>query len=177
MYRRGRGMRKLRLVAIDSTKNIVPLDITTASLSVTVQQLALGSAPAGIDETTSDKKVEQGAMIRGMYIEFRVYNRTGNLPAQEKVVLMIRKNEDGQLGAPTLAQCNTPGLQVWKDRIFQLHIAKPPGPDGIPMLVGSFRIPKRFHKMSQGDVWELIVANNSSGSIDCCGVAIYKWYR
>lgn len=176
MRRRGMG-RKLRLVPIDSTKNIVPLDITTATLSVTVQQIAVGAPPSGIDETTSDKKCEQGSMIRGMYIEFRLYNRTGGLPGQEKCVIILRKNEDGTLPAPTLAQCNALGLQTWKDRVFQCHFAKPPGPDGIPMLAGSFRIPKRFHKMGQGDVWELIIANNGSGSVDGCGVAIYKWYR
>jgi len=117
-------------------------------------------------------------MIRGFYIEVYVYNRSGNLPGQEKVNLMIRKNEGGKLTVPpTLAEMNAPGTVTWKSKIFQYHVAKPPAPGGLPLMAFSMKIPKRFHKMNVGDQWELFIGNNSGGSVDMCGVAIYKWYR
>lgn len=179
MRRYGGAMRKLSKLAVDSTKNIFTLDTSVASLTVLVVTVALGVKPAGIDEldTTKTYYVEDNASIRFFNIVYSLYNRSGNLPGQEKVTILLRKNEGGVLGTPTLAQVNALGAQAWKNRVFEVWQAKPPAPGGIPMVLGPVRIPKRFQKTSINDVWELVIANNSSGSVDGCGLAIYKWYK
>lgn len=175
--RRNSMRRKLNLVAVDATKNMVSLDTTIATLTVVVVQLAIGVNPGVIDSASTLNYVEEAAMIKGFNISYRVLNRSGNLPGQEKVVIFLRKNEGNVLPAPTLAQCNAIGGQAWKNRVFSFQQAKPGAPGDVGMFQAGIRIPKRFHRTSKGDVWELIIANNGSGSVDGCGTAIYKWYR
>lgn len=174
--RRRYGGRKLRLIPIDAQKNIVDLDTTTATLSVQVVQLAIASKPGSVDETTQPIIIPANSVLKSLYIEYFLYNRSGNLPGQEKVTVLVRKNETGALPAPTLAQVNALGLNTWKNRVFAVHRAKPPAPGGLPIIMGPIRIPKRFHKMQTNDVWELIIGNNASGSVDGCGICIYKAY-
>lgn len=153
--------------------------MTVASASVSSTILAQAVDPTSIDQTVVGKTAycESSSMIRGMMIECYIYNRSGNLPGQEKVSVLIRKNEGGALPNPTIGQMNAPGIIAWKSKIFQYHQAKPPAPGGLPLMAFSFKIPRRFHKMANLDQWELWVANNSTGSIDVCGICLYKWYR
>lgn len=175
--RRKSGMRRFASMhPIDAQKNMVDLDTTTATISVTVVQLAIASKPGNVDELTQPIIVPANASIKSLYVEYFLYNRSGNLPGQEKITILIRKNEQGLLPAPTLAQVNAIGLQTWKNRVFAIHRAKPPAPGGLPLIMGSIKIPRRFHKMQTNDVWELIIANNGSGSVDGCGICIYKSY-
>lgn len=176
MYRGNRRLwRQISRRPINSTKNIVVLDTTTATLSVTVVVLANAVKQSLMDDTVATRVQEQ-CSIKNLFINMRLYNRTGNLPGQEKVVICLRRNPGALLGNPTLSQLNAIGLQPWRNNIFQIQIAKPPGPDGIPMGLGPIRIPKRFHKMVVDDQWELIIGNNGSGTIDGCGICLYKWY-
>lgn len=171
--------RKLSRIPIDSVKNIVQIDVTLATLTVAVVPLAFGAKPADIDPTVLGNvaNVEAGAMVKGFDLSFRVYNRNANLPGQEKVVIFLRRNPANVLPAPTVAACNSLGVQTWKRNVFHVQQAKPPGPDGIPMGFVGIKIPRKFHKMELNDSWELIISNNSGGSIDICGACIYKWYR
>lgn len=176
MYKRNRALwRQISRRPIDSTKNMVVLDATVATISVTVLVLANAVKQTLLDDTVATRVGEQ-CSIKNLYINMRLYNRTGNLPGQEKVIIFLRRNAGALLPAPTLAQCNTIGLQPWRNNVFQCQIAKPPGPDGLPMGLVSIRIPRRYHKMVIDDQWELVIANNASGSIDVCGLCLYKWY-
>lgn len=179
MRRRSRLGRALAVRPIDSVKNMVSLDTTIATLSVVVVVLAKGIDPTFVSEIGAGLgfRVESGAKIRGFNIAYSLYNRSGGLPGQEKVGIMIRKNEGLVLPAPTLAQCNDPSSQPWKNKIFHYIQAKPSDPTGIGMHFGGIRIPKRFEATRISDQWELIIWNNGSGSVDGCGTCIYKWYR
>lgn len=174
-YPNRRLWRQISKRPIDSTKNMVVLDATVATLTVTVLVLANAVKATLLDDTVATRVGEQ-CSIKNLYINMRLYNRNGNLPGQEKVIIFLRRNAGALLGAPTLAQCNAIGLQSWRNSVFQCQIAKPPGPDGLPMGLVSIRIPRRYHKMVIDDQWELVIANNSSGSIDVCGLCLYKWY-
>lgn len=177
MYARNRKLwRQISRRPIKSTKNIVVLDATIATLSVTVLPLANAVKTTLLDDTVTTR-VEEQCSIKNLFLSMRLYNRTGNLPGQEKVVLFLRRNPGAKYAAPTLAECNTLGLQPWRNTVFQVQIAKPPGPDGLPMGLAPIRIPRRFHKMIIDDQWELIIGNNSSGSIDLCGICLYKWFN
>lgn len=178
VFTRNRGLsRKMRLVPIDSTKNIVQFGPTgVASLAVTVFQLAVGVDPGSILELTNQANVEQNGMMRGIVLGLRCYasdTDTGGI----KVVVFLRKNEAANLGAPTLAACNSIGLQSWKNKVFALQSMAPAVNQGLPLGLQSIKIPKRFHRTAKNDVWELIVANNGSLSTQVCGFALYKWYR
>lgn len=171
----GRLWRAIKQRPIDATKNMVYLDVTVPTLTVTVLVLSNAVKRTLIDDTVPTR-VAEDCTIKGFNIQFRLVNRTNNLPGQEKVVIFIRRNQGGLLPAPTLAACNSLGLQPWRNMVFATTVAKPGGPDSLPMVMGGIRIPRRFHKQQVDDQWELIIANSGGGSIDGCGIAIYKWY-
>lgn len=179
MVSRRRTSRKLRLVPIDATKNIWQVNDGVASGGVNVEIFAKAVPPSSIDETDATKiaNVEQGCMIRGFLIDVRVYNKnTDNV--QAKVVACIRKNEGGRLTVPpTLAEMNALGAVSWKNKIFWCGQLAPDGSGGFPMFVPALRVPKRFHVMKALDQWEICIANNSAGTVNLCGFAVYKWYR
>lgn len=180
MYGRSRGRfsRSLRLRPIDSTKNIIQFDGTVASTSVADIVLAQGVNPTDIDETNAAKThyVMEGSSIRGINLSVRVYNKNADTVAA-KSVIAIYYDEDGVIGLPSYAQMNSLGSWPVKSKIFHMQQASPPGDGGIPMVVGGFRIPRRFHKMKNGGKWHLLINNSSTGSINYCGFATYKWYK
>lgn len=176
---RRRGSRKLGKIPIDATKNIWQVNDNVASGTVNVEIFAKAVPPASIDETVAANiaNVEQGAMLKGFLIDVRIYNKTGDA-AQAKVVACIRKNEGGRLPVPpTLAEMNALGAVNWKNKIFWCGQLAPDGSGGFPMFVPALRVPKRFHVMKALDQWEICIANNSAGTINLCGFAVYKWYR
>lgn len=143
-----------------------------------VFQLAVSVIPTNIDESVIGKEmnVEQNSSIKGFELGVRIYTQ-GADNAQAKVVALIRKNERGALLAPGLAAMNSLGTANWKNRIFHLVSMVGDGAGGLPLGINGIKIPKRFHRMAQGDVWELIVANNGGSGLSTCGYAVYKWYR
>lgn len=141
--------------------------------------LALGVNPADIDETNAAKThyVEDGAMVRGFAIGLRIYNESGVADSNSTVVF-IRKNEAAIWPTPTLGQCNAVGVMNWKNKVFHMDQAITGSQvSGWPMGFPSIKIPKRFHRMSKADTWELIVANNTGNNLRVCGSVVYKWYR
>lgn len=141
--------------------------------------LALGVNPTDIDENNAAKVhyVEDGAMIRGFSLGLRCYNETGVVDSNSTVIL-LRKNEAAIWAPPGLAQMNGLGAVNWKNRVFHIEQAITGSQvSGWPMAFPSIKIPKRFHKMSKADTWELIVANNTGNNLRICGVCTYKWYR
>lgn len=171
--------RKLRLVPIDATKNIVQIGPTgVATLTVAVVQLAVAVRPGSLDETdiTKTMDVEGDCMIRGFELGIRMYLANA-ANVGDKVVAYLRKNEGGYLPIPTIALSNSLGAQQWKNRVFHIVSMSPDAAGGLPLGLSGIKIPKRFHKMQQGDVWELVIANNSGVSLNICGYCIYKWYR
>lgn len=180
MPRFSRGAsRKLRRLVIDSVKNMQSLDATVATLTASQIYLAQSRNPADLDDsdTTKTYYVENGCEIKFLNIQFYLYNRSGNLPGQEKVAILVRKNPSGALPNPTLAQLNAIGAQDWRNYVFYYTLAKPPAPGGIPMIIPPIKIPKRYQRMQKDDRWEIWIGNNASGSVDACGICIYKWYR
>lgn len=174
-----RTSRKMRLIPIDATKNIVQFNTQIATLSVAVVPIAIAVGPTNIDETDAAKvqNVEQNSSIRGFDIRLRLYNESGVTDSNSSVIL-IRKNERNSLAAPALAGMNALGADTWKNKIFHAEQAITGSQvSGLPMGFPNLKIPKRFHKMSMDDRWEIIVANNTGNNLRLCGMAIYKWYR
>lgn len=141
--------------------------------------IAQGVQPLTIDETAAGSIAfcEDGCAIKGFDLMFRLYNNNAVGSGVDKAVMLIRKNEMNSLVVPTIGQMNALGTVAWKNRIFHVAQAAPGNASGLPMGIGGMKIPKRFHKMVLGDKWELVVANNSAGVMDFCGIAVYKWYR
>lgn len=169
----------MRLVPIDSTKNIVQFNTAVPTATVVSVTLALGVNPTTIDETDASKTfmVEDGAMIRGFAISLRLFNESGVADSASSLML-IRKNEGNTLGLPTLAQMNSLGTADWKNKIFHTEQAITGSQvSGWPMGFPSIKIPKRYHKMSHNDSWQLLVANNTGNQLRMCGSVIYKWYK
>lgn len=188
VYRR-RISRKMRLVPIDSTKNIVQFVQNVPSNTVGVIVLAQGTQPANIDETNAANAiyVEDGAMLKSITIMYRLLSNFQGAPGApgnfvpDSAVIVVRKNERAaNLGAPTVGQMNQLFAQSWKNRIFHCEQAMPGQINGIPMVGIRVIIPRRFRTMAQGDKWELVISNvpnGYTGSMTCCGIAIYKWYK
>lgn len=142
-------------------------------------QLALAVKPGTIDETNlaSTNLVEAGAEIKGFGISLRLYDESG-VPDAGSSLMLLRKNEGGNLPAPVLGQLNVLGAQTWKNKVFHVEQAITGSQvSGWPMGFPSIKIPRRFHRMQQGDVWELMIANNTANQLRICGTCIYKWYR
>lgn len=169
----------MRLVPIDSTKNVVQFNVQIATVAVGVILVAKGVNPSAIDETdvTKTANVEDGSMVRGFSISLRIYNESG-VADSNSTVAILRKNEGGALGNPTLAMLNTLGTQDWKNRIFHIEQAITGSQvSGWPMGFPSIKIPKRFHVMRHNDAWELWIGNNTGNNLRICGTITYKWYK
>lgn len=176
MYRRNRTRRAFALRPVDSTKNIVQFEGSIATATVLVTNLTLGVNPTGIDEADAAKTyyVEDGASLKAITMGLRITDSVGGT---NKCVICLRRNPNGQYGAPTVAQMNSLGSQPWKNDIFQCLQAKPSSQSGPGMMFFGITIPKRFHKVHRNDIWELIISNSGANTMDVCGIAIYKWYR
>lgn len=174
---------KLRKMVIDSTKNVYQFDFAIATNSVHVEPIAIAVPPASIDETDVAKvaNVEEGAEIKAIDLNFRLFSASTVTGSLDQATLCLRKNEGlASLGLPTVAQMQSLGAQVWKSRIFHIDQAIPGQTGGMPMSFPPIIIPKRFRVMHANDKWELVIANVPSAaalSMQCCGRAIYKWYK
>lgn len=147
--------------------------------TVAVIPFAVGVKPSLIDETDVTKvaNVEDGASIRGFSCVSRIFNETG-VADSGQIVFILRKNENGQLPVPTLAQMASLGTNPWKNRIFHAEQAILGSQvSGFPMAVPGFKVPKKFHRMANADQWELIICNFNGQQIRCCGIFMYKWYK
>lgn len=180
-----RGNRKLRLVPIDSTKNIVQFNTPVPTLSVVGIALAASAQPGQVDELDATKTfyVEEGAMLRGFAISLRLFNETGTVDSNSSL-MVLQKFEASNFvlpatpAAPSLAELNSCGTSRSKNRFFHIEQAITGSQvSGLPMGFPSVVIPKRFHAMKRGDYWMLWVANNTGNQLRCCGSVIYKWYR
>lgn len=176
MYRK-RFSRKLRLIPVDSTKNIVQIEDAIASGVVGIYPIAVAVPPASIDESNAAlvMNVEENASVKMFNLNFRLTNNNADA-GKIKCQLAVMKLELGIAG-PNLAQMNAIGAYNRKNRVFFFAQNQPPSEQGIPMTIPSLIVPRRFHRMAFGDQWVVIVANNSAGSVNFCGTAIYKWYR
>lgn len=185
MYTRRRASRKMRLVPIDSQKNIVQFN--TAVPTGTVVEFAVAAAvnPGLLDDTDPAKTyyVEENAMIRGFSIAMRCYNETG-VTDSNSTVMWLRKQEASAIippalpGPPTLATVNSMGTWANKNRVFHMEQAITGSQvSGLPMAFPSVKIPKRFHAMKRGDFWLFGIGNNTGNQLRACGTFLYKWYR
>lgn len=183
--RRGQS-RKLRLVPVDSTKNIVQFNTAVPTLTVVEIPIAAAAQPGQVDELDVSKTwfVEEGAMIRGFVISLRLFNESGVADSNSSIMYLRKVEGSGAgappavPGAPTLAQVNSLGTYNLKNRLFHVEQAITGSQvSGLPMGFPSVKIPKRFHAMKRGDYWMLGVANNTGNQLRICGIALYKWYR
>lgn len=177
-YRKGMG-KKMRLVPIDSTKNIVQFNTAVPTLTAQVVVLAFGVNPGQIDETDPTKTyyVEEGSMIRGFSISLRIFNESGVADSNSTVVMLTREDA-GTAFAVTLAKMNSIGTQPFKNRVFHFEQAITGSQvSGWPMGFPSVKIPKRFHTIKNGDTWKLWVGNNTGNQLRMCGTVLYKWYK
>lgn len=180
MYGRRGVSRKMRLVPIDSTKNIVQFNTSVASGAVGFISVAVGVDPSAILETNpaNVQNVEEGASIRGFVFGMRVFKEDGVADSGSTVIALIKCERNLPAMPLPLGQMNSLGTQLYKNKIFHIEQAIVGSQvSGLPMAFPSIKIPKRFHKMANTDVWNLVIANNTTGPIRACGVCIYKWYK
>lgn len=185
MYTRRRGFsKKLRLIPIDATKNIVQFNFQIATASTASIAIAAAAKPGDVDEADIAKTyyVEANASIRGFALGMRIFNESG-VQDSGSTVAIIRKAEGGS-PPPTIpvdipiTGMNSLGTRKEKNRIFHLEQAITGSQvSGLPMAMPSIKIPKRFHVMRTGDWWILEVANNTGNNLRACGAFVYKWYR
>lgn len=176
---------KLRLVPIDSTKNIVQYNAVVAPATVVEVVIAATAQPKDVDEvdTTKTFYVEEGAMIRGFANTIRVYNESGVQDSNSTIIYCVKyENTNVVLPAvpapPAIANINSLGTWSKKNRVFHVEQAITGSQvSGLPMGFPNIKIPKRFHAMKRGDYWMIGVANNTAQNLRFCGLTMYKWYR
>lgn len=169
----------MRLIPIDSTKNIYQFNTQIATNTLVVLAIAQGVNPSQIDETNPALSfyVEDGAMVKGFSIGMRIFNESGVADSASTGIL-LRKNEGSALGAPTIGQLNGLYAVPWKNKIFHCDQAITGSQvSGWPMGFPSIKIPRRFHTMKFNDKWELIIWNNTGNNLRACGMINYKWYK
>lgn len=169
----------MRLVPIDSTKNIVQFNTQVATATVTNVTIAKGVNPTDIDETNAAKTyyVEDGSMIKSFQISLRAYNESGVADSGSTVMMLIREDA-GTAYVVNLAQMNSLGTAPFKKRIFHVEQAITGSQvSGWPMGFPSIKIPKKFRSLSHDDVWRLYIANNTGNNLRLCGTIIYKWFK
>lgn len=181
MFRR--RSRKLRLLAVDSVKNIYQATFTVTGSSVAVATIATGDIPTNCtlaNQGGGTPKVEQGSKIMSFELFGQVYF-TNNPAAIRHFVIFVRRNKGGYLPVPVVADAIALGAKQWKTQIYHLEQAQPSQIGGEPMTFHiRLRVPRSVQRMEVGDVWELVfipVDVGAGDTWDACVFGVYKWYR
>lgn len=129
------------------------------------------------------KYVAEDCTIKVINLQLMVYWASDS-SFPRHFLFMIRKNPNGVLPAPTIAEAVASfGTVNWKNNIFHLEqaIAGSWLNGGLPMVMNVvLHIPKRFHTMRATDTWELWVIPMDAladESYDVCALWSYKWYK
>jgi len=157
---------------IHSVKHLVqyPLDPIAAS---TTKVILLAQ---GVERTVANaaKEVAAGSTIKAIFIELWLQN-SGNDAEQ---IVTICKDSNNELG-PIHAEMSALFTYVNKKNILFTHQGLSAN-DGIgnptsPMRMW-IKIPRGKQRFGLGDTLVLSISNVSAGTLNSCGIAIYKEY-
>lgn len=170
------GMRKkLRLIPVDSTKNIIQSNLThfgvvAGTLTQSVIADCVDSAGLAVQE-----QVESGCNIYSLEIHYRITSSGTLTPPLGPINMCIYKKPSGY-PAMTAAQIQSLGTDDIKR--FVLHMDKLHSETASQVMEWHIRLklPKGIKRFITGD--QLILATHClAGATDQCGFAVYKWYR
>lgn len=177
--RHHRGMRKLALIPVDSTKNIFQTISVANGSSAVINDVivnAVESSTALMSQQGAN--VEQSCSVRYMSGNVMIYGSgTGDVTPASCIITIHRLDKGTSL--PVNADLTSAGSSQLKDRLFHIEQAIP-GPIANGALPMNFRwalkVPPRFRKMDIGDRW--VVSYTVNGVVwSACAFAVYKWYR
>lgn len=174
VFRRRRGsFRKLRLIPVDSVKNIAQF----SSASVANGAVSTVDLIAGVDSATDGvTQVENGSMVHSIEVHLRV-NGVENALIQG-IQLALYKSPESlfTLSAADMAALGGQQNKRWVLHFDQLQVNTT---NNVMEWHIRIKLPRSFKRFITSDKFRLVVANNSGGTnhISFCGFAIYKWYR
>ncbi len=131
-----------------------------------VNALAKGTA------RTSPTHVEEGAIIKAVYVEYWVKADNPNFTVNASL-----QKQPGGIASPTFAEMANMGSYANKKNVFDFHQGLAPSGDQVlPMFRGWYLLPKGKQRFGLGDI--LSVKFSFTGSAgDVCGFATFKEYE
>ncbi len=138
-----------------------------ALLSVTlISAIAKGAARANAFE------VEEGAVVKAVYVEFWVKSDNPNFTVNG-CLLKRPANADN----PTFTEMNGLGSYINKKNILEFHQGlSPAGDQTLALFRGWYKIPKGKQRFGLGDKLGIVFSFTGSAG-DVCGFTTYKEYE
>ncbi len=157
---------------IHSTKHYVQVSLTSVTTGAVVSTDLVEAQDIG-DKTAVDD-VEEGALVKAIYIELWLIGATNN---QFFTIILAKFPSDTNVA--TIAEMAA--LGNWNNKKNILYTTQGLAPnDGVGQPINVirqwFKIPKGKQRMGLGDHIRLQVASRGDGTIDMCGFATYKEY-
>ncbi len=163
-------MARRMLSPIVSVKHYVHTPAVTIATGVRtmvtiVNAIAKGSA------ITSAADVEEGAVIKAIYLEYWVSGET----ASQTGNALVLKRPSGAT-QPTYAEMQNLGAYINKKNILSTHQGlMPTGGNVMPIFREWIKIPKGKQRMGLGDLIQVAVSATGT-TVNLCGFATFKSY-
>ena len=149
-------MQRISVVVPDNTSNTFQL----------VEALAKGAA------RTATSDVEEGAVVKAVYLEYWINGKMDDGTAQ----IIIYKRPAGVAG-PTNAEMSNLAAYANKKNIFEMHQGlAPAGGNVVPMFRHWIKIPKGKQRFGLGDLLDVKISAVGS-DLQICGFCTYKEYN
>ncbi len=169
-YNRRGSSRKMRLVVIDSIKNVRDF---TASTGNTIQTIDLAKAK-DTPVTTVNSDVKRGCIIKAVYLSFDVCGLAASGVLQRTLLFLI-KNPGANLTPPSPLAVGTSNEKKFIFRQWQFMTMRNQEGNNPNHWEGWIKIPRRYQRMGTDDLLSLsFITSTAAGHLS--GQAIYKWY-
>lgn len=179
--RRSKGLRRaLILRPVTSVKHYLPIGPgVSVGLNVPILAVNIQAVSGFIDETVPGNAnlVPINSHINRVMFNFRGFNEGTAAPIQS-MAIMIRKNVDGRLPAPSAAEMTNPFGVTWKRWIWHWAVAQPGSVGGFPMGLPDIKVPRKHRLFRENDALEVYIMFFGAGTTagDYCGSAVFKHY-
>ncbi len=153
---------------VQSFKKVINQAPASITAGLQVIPISLGIDNVTVGQTSAiDVNVPTGAVIK--YIE--IQHALGNLAATACFIhASIQQIHDGQsVVGPDVVGGNPRRNQVFHQALYQVGDAQS------NTRVYRFKVPKKFQRVREGDVWQMVWRN--SETVSSAAQVIYKFYR
>ncbi len=165
------GRRRRMAPVINSIKNVVDsvIGVTTTLASTTVVKAVTSPSP------TVNSDVSHGCIVKAIWASIDVCGLAGT-GVRQRIGMYLMKIPGANLTVPGVFVVGTSNEKKFVIKQWSYMTMRNQDGNAPNHWEGWIKIPKRYHRMGTDDIWQLVVASDSSTG-HYSAQFIYKWYR